>query len=141
MGLLCEKRADIFKCPIFCKFSQIGWLIQKRGHIFKFAIFLQSTGRNNELLEISVFWEKGEENNNLTKYSHSLFKACVEKGTATINLPKLVCVVNNIQETDLLIKIKLLRNTLRNCGIAWNWRQNTLRNSRLIWNLPPVIKS
>ena len=40
MGLLGQKRADILKFPILCKFSSIGLLGQKRRHIFKFAIFL-----------------------------------------------------------------------------------------------------
>ena len=54
MGLLGQRRADILKFSVSCKFSQICLLGQKRGHIFKFAIFLQNSVRNNELLEISV---------------------------------------------------------------------------------------
>ena len=49
----------------------MGLLGQKRGDIFKFAIFAQNSVHNNELLEIGVFCVKGEQNNNLTKYSHS----------------------------------------------------------------------
>ena len=44
----------------------------KRGDIFKFAIFVKNSVRNNEFVEICVFYEIGEENNNLTKYSQSL---------------------------------------------------------------------
>ena len=43
----------------------------KRSDILKFAIFVQNSVRNNEMLEIGVFCVKGEQNNNLTKYSHS----------------------------------------------------------------------
>ena len=45
---------------------------QKRGDILKFAIFVQNSVRNNKMPEIRVFCEKGEQNNNLKKYSHSL---------------------------------------------------------------------
>ena len=47
-------------------------LRQKRGDIFKFAIFVKNSVRNCELLEISVFCQKREENNNLTNCSHCL---------------------------------------------------------------------
>ena len=47
-------------------------LVQKGGDIFKFAIFVQNSVHNNEMQEIGVFCVKGEQNNNLTKYSHNL---------------------------------------------------------------------
>ena len=40
--------------------------------MFKLAIFVENSVRNYELLEISIFSEKREDNNNLTKYSHRL---------------------------------------------------------------------
>ena len=43
-----------------CKFSSIGLLGQKRGDIFKFTIFVQKSVRINELLEISDFFQKRE---------------------------------------------------------------------------------
>ena len=50
----------------------MGLLGQKRADILKFAFFVQNRVRNSEKLEIGVFCVKGEQNNNLTKYSHSL---------------------------------------------------------------------
>ena len=50
----------------------MGLLGQKRADILKFAIFVQNSVRNSEKLEIGVFCVKGEQNNNLTKYSHCL---------------------------------------------------------------------
>ena len=50
------------------EFTYIGLLRQKRADIFKFANFAQNSSRNYELLEISVFCQKRIENNNLTKY-------------------------------------------------------------------------
>ena len=44
----------------------------KRSDILKFAIFVQNSVRKSEKLEIGVFCVKREQNNNLTKYSHSL---------------------------------------------------------------------
>ena len=55
-----------------CKFIKIVLLGQKHAHIFKFAILVQSSVRNYNLLEISVFCEKREENNNLAKNSYCL---------------------------------------------------------------------
>ena len=55
-----------------CKFTKMGLLGQKRADILKFAIFVQNSVCNNEMLEIGVFCVKGEQNNNLTKYSHGL---------------------------------------------------------------------
>ena len=46
--------------PLLCKFSSIGLLGQKRGDIFKFTIFVQKSVRINELLEISAFFQKRE---------------------------------------------------------------------------------
>ena len=43
----------------------------KRSDILKFAIFVQNSVGNNEMQGIGVFCVKGEQNNNLTKYSHS----------------------------------------------------------------------
>ena len=57
---------------------------------------MQSSVRNYEFLEISVFCEKGEENNNLINILKVWPKVSVEKERTTVNLPKLVCVVNNI---------------------------------------------
>ena len=50
----------------------MGLVGQKRADILKFAIFVQNRVRNNKMLEVGVFCVKGEQNNNLTKYSHSL---------------------------------------------------------------------
>ena len=50
----------------------IGFWRQKRADIFKFAIFVQNSVRNNELLRIGVFCQNREENNNLTKHSYSV---------------------------------------------------------------------
>ena len=40
--------------------------------MFQFAIFVQSSVRNYELLEINVFCQKREENNNLAKNAYRL---------------------------------------------------------------------
>ena len=61
------------------KFTLIGLLGQKRADILKFAIFVQNSPRDYELLEISVFCQKGKENNNMTKYSHFSPKASAKK--------------------------------------------------------------
>ena len=45
---------------------------QKRADILKFAIFVQNSVCNKKMQEVGVFCVKGEQNNNLTKYSHSL---------------------------------------------------------------------
>ena len=74
----------------------MGLVGQKRADILKFAIFVQNSVRNNKMLEVGVFCVKGEQNNNLTKYSHSLTEVCVERWSTLVNLPKLFCVVNNI---------------------------------------------
>ena len=50
----------------------MGLLGQKRAEILRFAIFVQNSVRNNEMLERGVFCVKREQNNNLTKYSHGL---------------------------------------------------------------------
>ena len=50
----------------------MGLLGQKRADILKFPILVQNSVRNNEMLDIGDFFVKGEQNNNLTKYSHSL---------------------------------------------------------------------
>ena len=49
----------------------MGLLDQKRADILKFAIFVQNSVHNNEMLESGVFSVKGQQNNNLTKYSRS----------------------------------------------------------------------
>ena len=49
----------------------MGLLDQKRADVLKFAIFVQNSVHNNEMLESGVFCVKGQQNNNLTKYSHS----------------------------------------------------------------------
>ena len=49
----------------------MGLLGQKRADILKFVIFVENRVRNNQMLEIGVFCVTGEQNNNLTKYSHS----------------------------------------------------------------------
>ena len=54
-----------------CKFTKMGLLDQKRADVLKFAIFVQNSVHNNEMLESGVFCVKGQQNNNLTKYSHS----------------------------------------------------------------------
>ena len=74
----------------------MGLLGQKRADILKFAIFVQNSVRNNEMLEIGVFCVKGEQNNNLQNILTVWPKPCVERGSVFVNLPKLVCVVNNI---------------------------------------------
>ena len=43
----------------------MGLLGLKRSDIFKFAIFVQNSVRNNEMQEIGVFCVKREQNNNL----------------------------------------------------------------------------
>ena len=43
----------------------MGLLGHKRSHIFKFAILVQNSVRNNEMQEIGVFCVKREQNNNL----------------------------------------------------------------------------
>ena len=58
---------------------------------------MQNSLCSYELLKISVFCQKWEDNNILTKYSHCLTWSLFEKERATGNLRKLVCVVNNIQ--------------------------------------------
>ena len=68
MSLLCQKRADILKFPILCKFSLICLLGQKVGDIFKFAVFAQNSVRNKELQKISVCSQKREESNNLQNF-------------------------------------------------------------------------
>ena len=50
----------------------MGLIGQKRADILNFAIFVQNSVRNNKMLEVGVFCVKEEQNNNLTKYSHSL---------------------------------------------------------------------
>ena len=45
--------------------------------------------------------QKGAENNNLAKICQSLILSLREKRRATVNLPKLVCVVNNMQGTSI----------------------------------------
>ena len=50
----------------------MGLLGQKRADILKFVIFVENRVRNNQMLESGVFCVTGEQNNNLTKYSHSL---------------------------------------------------------------------
>ena len=74
----CFKWATFVKNPeIFqnnarnCKFTEMGLLGLKRSDILKFPIFVQNSVRNNEMQGIGVFCVKGEQNNNLTKYSHS----------------------------------------------------------------------
>ena len=47
-------------------------LDEKHEDIFQFAIFVQSSVRNYELLEINVFCQKREENNNLEKNAYRL---------------------------------------------------------------------
>ena len=74
---------------------------QKRADILKFARFVQNSVRNYELLKISVSFQKGKENNNVTKYSHCLTWSLREKERTTLNLPKWVCLVNNIQGTSI----------------------------------------
>ena len=54
------------------KFSYVGLLRQKRADVLKFEIFVQNSPRGYELQEISVFCQKYEDNNILTKYSHCL---------------------------------------------------------------------
>ena len=44
------------------KITWIGLLGQKRADIFKFAFFVQKSLRNYELLEISVYCQKRKEN-------------------------------------------------------------------------------
>ena len=43
------------------KITWIGLLGQKRADIFKFAFFVQKSPRNYELLEISVYCQKRKE--------------------------------------------------------------------------------
>ena len=84
------------------RFILIGLLGQKRENNFKVPFFVQNSVRNYEFLEISVFCTKVEENNNLINILTVWPKTCVEKkGKATVNLPKLVCVVNKIQGTSI----------------------------------------
>ena len=77
------------------------WFGQERAHILNFARFVQNSVRNYELLKISVSCEKSKENNNMTKYSHCLTWSLREKERTTLNLPKWVCLVNNIQGTSI----------------------------------------
>ena len=49
----------------------MGLLDHKRADKLKFAIYVQNSVYNNEMLESGVFCVKGQQNNNLTKYSHS----------------------------------------------------------------------
>ena len=51
------------------KFSWIGLLGQKRADIFKFAIFVQNSPRNYEFLEISVFCQKRKENKRFSLFN------------------------------------------------------------------------
>ena len=54
------------------KFTWIGLLGQKRWDIFKFAIFVQNSPRNYELLEISVFCQKRKENKRFSLFNLKL---------------------------------------------------------------------
>ena len=38
-------------------------------------------------------------------------------------------------------KLRLVKNTVRNCAAARNWRQNTLRNCRFASNWPLLLRS
>ena len=60
---------------------------------FYLAIFVQNSVPNYELLKIIVFCQKRKDNSNLTKYSYCLTWSLRDKRRATVNLPKLVCVV------------------------------------------------
>ena len=55
-------------------FTLIGFLDQKRAVIFKKAVFVLNSVRNNQLLEFWVFCHKRKQNNNLTKYSLNLMQ-------------------------------------------------------------------
>ena len=54
-------------------FTQVGLLAQKRADILKFAIIVQNNLSNFELLKISVFCQKRQEN-------------FCKKGRTTVNL-------------------------------------------------------
>ena len=51
-------------------FTQVGLLGQKRADIIKFEIYVHNSQRSYELVEISFFCHKREDNNILRKYSH-----------------------------------------------------------------------
>ena len=80
-----------------CQFTKIAFIGHKRAGNFELALLVQNSMQNYELRKIIVFCQKSEENNNLTKYSHCLTWKLRGKGRTTVNLPKLVCVVYNIQ--------------------------------------------
>ena len=122
--------------------------------IFELAIFLQNNVLNYELLKIIVFCQKREENNKRTKYSHFLTWRLRYKGRATINLPKLVCVVYNIQRTSICcfrynlckkacaIVLSFWIGPKSHCQLLFfgrNWRQNNLCNFRFAWNWRLVL--
>ena len=71
-----------------CKFISIGLLGQKHWHIFKFAFFGQSSVRNYELLEISIFCQKHKENKLWQIILTVWPKACGKKRRASVNLHK-----------------------------------------------------
>ena len=73
MGFLRQKRLDVYKT------------VCAKGNSWKFASRVKNVRKTTTL-------------QNILKIRR---KACVEKGGATINLPKLVCVVINIQGTSI----------------------------------------
>ena len=89
------------KTPRNCKFTLIALIGHKRAGNIELAILVQNSMRNYELLKIIVFCQKSEENNNLTKYSHCFTWRLRGKGRTTVNLPKLVRAVKNVQRTSI----------------------------------------
>ena len=80
----------------------LNWLVRSETcRYLQIWNFCANQFSNYELLKIRVFCQKREDDNILTKYSHCLTSSSCEKGRSTINLRKLVCVVNNIQETSI----------------------------------------
>ena len=105
--------------------NEIGFfqefLLKDHLLIFKFAIFQQNGVLNNELLEISVFYKKRWIKQQPDEiFSQSNLKLVYKKGRATLNLSKLVCVVNSIQGT-LTVNLLELASKLRNMQTSSNF--------------------
>ena len=94
--------------------------------IFQLAIFVQNNLLNYELPKIIVFSQKRQENNKLTKYSHRLTGRLHYKGRKTINLPKLMCVVYNIQRTWICCFRNLYKKKLAQMCCRFKLAQITL---------------
>ena len=123
--------------PLLCKFSSIGLLGQKRGDIFKFTIFVQKSVCINELLEISDFFQKREIVQNSVQLWFC-FKLASKRYAQLWFFFKCAPFVNNRRKTLKMCKAvldrtckkqraqscccsKLAQITLGNCFFPSNW--------------------